>query len=1280
MATETLDIRVRQQGARTVARDIRNIGLSASAVTGQLSTTQRVLRGLAIASVSRRIAAFADGFTNLNNKVAIYSKSQQQANATTNELIAIANRTRVGIDAVSLTFQRLAVIQDDLGLTTERTTRLVELLSKAVILGGSSAQEAGGALRQFSQGLASNFRAAAQELNSVLEQTPGLAKALADGLGIATGEIKALAKEGKLTSDLVVRAIEAQAEVIESRFAKVAPTIGQAFTVLETSLTVFVGRVFEATEAGKAITNTVIGLSQALIRLSLDAEKLGQILSFLGTVIGGLAIKGVVNRLSGLAFVLDRIASIGVASALQATAGALKLLDTGLIRVTNSFVAFGAAGVRSLASIDVSAFTNRVAAGFDNVVALGQRGFRALGNTIDNVGTVLKNLPLILSSVAQSFLATGTAATSAFRRGLGGAIDNVGTVLKNLQLIVVTTAARFKALGVAAIASFRKITFGAVVSGLRSIVVSTAAATAGFVRMGAASVLALGSPLKAIKGLTLLLRGGLVNALKLARAGLLLLAINPFTLALAAAGAFLALLFGVRNETVEVAGEAVKVKDFFVAAFNLAKDALSGFADSFLGFFGQKGDGVSAIRGFFNIFIGLFAATFKTAKLFVTRLGDVFKGIGTGIVNAVKSLPEALAAIATGDFKGAGGLVAKAFGAGFEEGSEGFGKAVADIFKTELAKDQLQAITDLIAAKFPELTAEAVRLAAARELAKKEAEELAVAQGKVAKGAQGLLGGLSKEGKALTELISKTSVAAEVALDYQKNLDILNAAFIKGLVTQKEAAEILETLATKSFRELAAETDPLASATIEYNTALERLNATAKGAALADGELAAAQKRLRLEFEETTLEIKAQNDQLSATDAAVLGAKNGLERFRDSLGSTFSNVSDLISSSLEKGFDAISEFTRTGELDFKAFTLSIIAEIQKITLKLLALQAIRAFETRGEAGGGAGGFLKQFFGERLGKTGAPGSPQTGGAATDVGGGGFLDLLKRTVGGGPELEAQEQAARAEQVAAQGTTSNPFFVKILPDDPALNQLFEKTAEKDLEMEGGIIERQKQQDATQKSLFERLGTKLGDIGGKIGGFFTEHFGPLGEKLKGGFDAVKGFLGIGNSDSKVQLGEILKTNTKGFGDLVAKLAKEAAGGIAGLLGGLGGGGGGGGGAGGGGGGGLSSILSLVSTGLSLFGGGAQEGALLGPNALGKSFLVGEAGPELFQPRQTGEVISNSALANAMTPQMPEINVNITNVDDAKSIPEAISTREGEQSVMNVIQRNKGRLKEILT
>ena len=77
----------------------------------------------------------------------------------------------------------------------------------AAKLSGASVQEASSAWLQLSQALGSGVLRG-EELNSVFEQTPGVVQAIAKEMGVPIGQIRDLASEGEITSDIVIRALK----------------------------------------------------------------------------------------------------------------------------------------------------------------------------------------------------------------------------------------------------------------------------------------------------------------------------------------------------------------------------------------------------------------------------------------------------------------------------------------------------------------------------------------------------------------------------------------------------------------------------------------------------------------------------------------------------------------------------------------------------------------------------------------------------------------------------------------------------------------------------------------------------------------------------------------------------------------------------------------------------------------------------------------------------------------------------------------------------------------
>ena len=107
-----------------------------------------------------------------------------------------------------------------------------------------------------------------------------------------------------------------------------------------------------------------------------------------------------------------------------------------------------------------------------------------------------------------------------------------------------------------------------------------------------------------------------------------------------------------------------------------------------------------------------------------------------------------------------------------------------------------------------------------------------------------------------------------------------------------------------------------------------------------------------------------------------------------------------------------------------------------------------------------------------------------------------------------------------------------------------------------------------------------------------------------------------------------------------------------------------------GGGGDGAGGFLSFIG---GLFGGGFQAG---GTVRVGQPILVGERGPELFTPPGSGSIENNVNINQAA--QAPP-TVNVVNVSDPADIPSGIETPEGEQAIINVIQKNPEAVRRLL-
>lgn len=107
----------------------------------------------------------------------------------------------------------------------------MEQVNKQFVIGGASAQGQAAAMLQLTQAMAAGALRG-EELNSILENAPGIARAIEQYMGIAEGSIKEYAAEGKVTAQVVKNALLSIADETNAKFNGMAMTWGQVWTMM----------------------------------------------------------------------------------------------------------------------------------------------------------------------------------------------------------------------------------------------------------------------------------------------------------------------------------------------------------------------------------------------------------------------------------------------------------------------------------------------------------------------------------------------------------------------------------------------------------------------------------------------------------------------------------------------------------------------------------------------------------------------------------------------------------------------------------------------------------------------------------------------------------------------------------------------------------------------------------------------------------------------------------------------------------------------------------------
>ncbi|ANS22242.1 tape measure protein [Acinetobacter baumannii] len=266
-----IDSKNAERNARNLGNELDSIekkGDFASKSMDSLSVSTRALAGhmAGLITISTAISKM-DTYTGLQNRLKLVTSNQAELNKATEDTFRIAQKTYSAWDSVLQVYQRFSDNAKTLNLNMDDTARLTETVSKAVAISGASAQAADAALVQFGQALASGTLRG-EELNSVMEQTPALAKAIAQGMGITVGELRSVAAQGKITSQEIVKALKNVQNDVDALFAKTDITIGQSLTLLNNEITKFVGESGKGSGAAQVLAGSVQTLAGNLDTLT----------------------------------------------------------------------------------------------------------------------------------------------------------------------------------------------------------------------------------------------------------------------------------------------------------------------------------------------------------------------------------------------------------------------------------------------------------------------------------------------------------------------------------------------------------------------------------------------------------------------------------------------------------------------------------------------------------------------------------------------------------------------------------------------------------------------------------------------------------------------------------------------------------------------------------------------------------------------------------------------------------------------------------------------------
>lgn len=274
------------------------------------------------ATLTKSIYDAAEAYSSLTNRMRLVTETANELSTAQSAVFQIAQSAYQPLTATAELYQRIATNQKELKLTGEGVAGIVGTISKTLAISGASAASSSAALVQLGQAFASGTLRG-EELNSVMEQAPALAQAIAAGMGKTVGELRALGAAGLLTAEAVVQALQKQEAAVDALFNKTAVTIGNSLTAFGNSFTQMIGKLDQVSGASQAIASSIVDVSKVFDSLTSGSSEVAKTVEYAGAVMAGVGAAGAAL----LSAKLLRLASASAASRVAAIAQAEATLN-----------------------------------------------------------------------------------------------------------------------------------------------------------------------------------------------------------------------------------------------------------------------------------------------------------------------------------------------------------------------------------------------------------------------------------------------------------------------------------------------------------------------------------------------------------------------------------------------------------------------------------------------------------------------------------------------------------------------------------------------------------------------------------------------------------------------------------------------------------------------------------------------------------------------------------------------------------------------------------------
>ncbi len=228
---------------------------------------QTIGRAIATYATIQTLSAglnLSDQLTSMTARLNLMNDGMQTTQELQDMIYASAERSRGSYLATANSVSKLGLMAGDAFGSSEEIVAFMEQINKHFAIAGTEASGIDAAMLQLTQAMGSGVLRG-EEFNSIMEQAPNIMQAIADYMEVPKGQLKDMAAEGQITSDVVKAAMFAAADETNAKFETMPETFSQIWTSFKNAALREFQPVFEKmseianSEAFQEFVNNAIG-------------------------------------------------------------------------------------------------------------------------------------------------------------------------------------------------------------------------------------------------------------------------------------------------------------------------------------------------------------------------------------------------------------------------------------------------------------------------------------------------------------------------------------------------------------------------------------------------------------------------------------------------------------------------------------------------------------------------------------------------------------------------------------------------------------------------------------------------------------------------------------------------------------------------------------------------------------------------------------------------------------------------------------------------------------